>query len=68
MMFSGRSSEREEDKLRGIMEGSDLRYVLCVIREEGKDDVAARRYLHDFVHMVYRPNKETEDEEVEVSE
>lgn len=66
-MLLGSSRETEEDKLRGILENSELRYILCIIREEDKDDEAAKIYLHDFVHMVYRPNKETEDEEVQVS-
>jgi hypothetical protein len=64
---SARSSETEENKLRKIIENSDLDYILAIIKEEGKEEEAARRYLHDFVHMVYQPSKESQDEEIQVS-
>jgi hypothetical protein len=66
-LSSATSSETEENKLQTIMNNSDLGDILAIIKEEGKVEEATRRYLHDFVHMVYQPSKENQDEEIQVS-
>ncbi|KXJ23385.1 E3 ubiquitin-protein ligase RNF213 [Exaiptasia diaphana] len=63
---SNRSCGTEEEKLRGILENSELKDILDLVKEEGKEEEAAERYLHDFVHMVYFPTKQCEREEIEL--
>lgn len=37
-----------------------------IIKEEGKEEKAVMRYLHDFVHIVYKPASKHPDEEIKV--
>lgn len=55
-----------EQKLRNILESSELSQLFKIIKQEGKEEEAVMRYLHDFVHIVYEPTSESPEEEIQV--
>ena len=61
-MFAAQSNERQEITLRNLIYNSDLGPLLQIINTEGFGQASAERYLHDFVHMVYKPTAENENE------
>ena len=56
------SNERLEVCLRRLLCNSDLGPLLEIIRAEEYEQASAERYLHDFVHIVYKPTADQEDQ------
>ncbi|XP_048587615.1 E3 ubiquitin-protein ligase rnf213-alpha isoform X3 [Nematostella vectensis] len=61
-----RSDTTEEERLRRLIDSTELGYVIADFRREGMERKAIARYLHDLVHMVYRPSTDQHDQEIQI--
>lgn len=57
--FVANSRETITECLRRLLDASDVRPIVSEATLEGGEDSVAR-YLHDFTHMVYKPQNEVE--------
>ncbi|XP_048586969.1 E3 ubiquitin-protein ligase rnf213-alpha-like isoform X2 [Nematostella vectensis] len=61
-----RSDTTEEERLRRLIDSTELGHVIADFRREGIERKAIARYLHDLVHMVYRPSTDQHDQEIQI--
>lgn len=58
--FSANSHENVTECLRRLLSNSEVKSIVSEAISEGGEESVVTCYLHDFTHMVYKPNDEGE--------
>ena len=58
--FAANSHENVTECLRRLLNNSEVKSIVSEANSEGGEESVVNCYLHDFTHMVYKPNVEGE--------